>query len=414
MGDQIRGIKLRKEKVAPEGGWGFVCAFGFTLPLACGLGSLQSFGLMFNEFLAQLGATTREVTLINGVFFSALSFSALGASLLFKRFSLRCVGLLGATIYSAGSFMTIFVTSVQMLLVSYGFLQGLGTGIIAAVGYTNFNLYFIKKRLFVMSAAQALKGLLIMFYPILVNFTMNQYGFRGAMAIIAAVNTHAFFGMLAQHPVEWHYKVIEVAEHELKPLMENEANGTEIAVPTQPSAEQELENTAANQIRIESTKTWNMDDCATLVSIAAGADMVSRCALAGLTFFLQPKARYIFLGGSIGLLIVRFGFFRTWLHVPWSLTLAEYLPPERFASGYGLLMFILGNWTFVFGPVAGWIRDVTQSYVAFICSVQLFLLLCVVIWIIEMIWMRTSSKKEHKSFYKLVTLNIEVDYDRTN
>lgn len=101
-------------------------------------------------------------------------------------------------------------------------MLGFGIGLMVPVGYTAFNLYFVKKRVFVMSCTQALKGVLITLHPILVNVTMNTYGFRGAMAIIAAINAHGILGMLVMQPIEWHYKVIKITESELKPCKANE------------------------------------------------------------------------------------------------------------------------------------------------------------------------------------------------
>lgn len=57
-------------------------------------------------------------------------------------------------------------------------------------------------------------------------------------------------------------------------------------------------------------------------------------------------------------------------------------------------MFLQGNFQFVFGPITGWIRDTTQSYVAFVLSIQFFMAVCVVPWIIEIIWIRLQSKKK--------------------
>lgn len=56
-----------------------------------------------------------------------------------------------------------------------------------------------------------------MVYPIVVQFLMDTYGFRGTMAIMAAINAHAIFGMLVMHPIEWHYKYIKVPVDEFKP-----------------------------------------------------------------------------------------------------------------------------------------------------------------------------------------------------
>lgn len=68
-----------------------------------------------------------------------------------------------------------------------------------------------------MSVTQSLIGVGTMIYPIFVQFLMEKYGFRGAVAIIAACNAHAIFAMLCMHPVKWHYKVIRVPIAEEKP-----------------------------------------------------------------------------------------------------------------------------------------------------------------------------------------------------
>lgn len=91
-----------------------------------------------------------------------------------------------------------------------------------AVAYTIFNHYFVTKRIFMMGIAQALKGVGIMSFPIIVQFLMEKYGFRGAMAIIAAINTHSIFAMLLMHPVEWHLEVKKVPVDEAEPCKSNQ------------------------------------------------------------------------------------------------------------------------------------------------------------------------------------------------
>lgn len=84
------------------------------------------------------------------------------------------------------------------------------------VAYTTFNHYFVDKRVLMMSFAQSLIGVGTMVYPVMVQFLMDKYGFRGSMAIIAALNGHAVFGMLVMHPVNWHYKIINIPIDETK------------------------------------------------------------------------------------------------------------------------------------------------------------------------------------------------------
>lgn len=67
----------------------------------------------------------------------------------------------------------------------------------------------------------------------------------------------------------------------------------------------------------------------------------------------------------------------------------------RFAAGYGLFMFFQGNLMFLLGPIVGWIRDKTQSYVLLVYCLQFFMSLCVIPWIIEIVWLRLKARKNN-------------------
>ena len=96
------------------------------------------------------------------------------------------------------------------------------------------------------------------------------------------------------------------------------------------------------------------------------------------------------------------GFLRAWMYVPLPLVFSEYLPKERFCSGYGLFMFLHGNIMFLMGPVVGYIRDVTKSYdVSFYCLSTL-MAGCAIPWIAEIIYFRQKAK-----LVKLFSNNIE-------
>lgn len=91
-------------------------------------------------------------------------------------------------------------------------------GFIIPSSYSTFNEYFVKKRILMMGIAQSIIGIVMMVYPLMVQFLLNTFGFRGALAIIAAINGNAVLGMLLMHPVKWHYKVIQVPiEVEIQP-----------------------------------------------------------------------------------------------------------------------------------------------------------------------------------------------------
>lgn len=79
---------------------------------------------MFNDFITELGGESTAVTLVIGFYSLALSFGGLFAGVMFKKYSVRFVGIIGCTIYSLGSVFTIFVTSINQLIIAFGIMQG--------------------------------------------------------------------------------------------------------------------------------------------------------------------------------------------------------------------------------------------------------------------------------------------------
>lgn len=120
--------KFRVEKLPPdiEWGphWGYLIGIGIALPFACSLGSLSSFGLLFNDFITSCNGSTSSVTIITGVCFCSLSFASLFVSTLSRMLSMRTIGVCGGIVYFLGSLMAVFATSVEHLLIAFGVLQG--------------------------------------------------------------------------------------------------------------------------------------------------------------------------------------------------------------------------------------------------------------------------------------------------
>lgn len=88
--------------------------------------------------------------------------------------------------------------------------SGAGFGFMVPVFFTTFNQYFVNRRVLMMNVAQSLIGVGIMIYPFMVEFLMTTYGFRGAMAIIGALNSHTIWAMIVMHPVKWHFKEVRI------------------------------------------------------------------------------------------------------------------------------------------------------------------------------------------------------------
>lgn len=114
------------------------------------------------------------------------------------------MGLIGAFIYTLASFLAIFVQTTTQLIITNGFLQGLGMGLLIPVSYTSFNSYFTRKKVLYLSLCKASIGMVTMVYPLFIKYTITEYGFRGTLAILCAISAHSIFGAQVMHPVRWH------------------------------------------------------------------------------------------------------------------------------------------------------------------------------------------------------------------
>ncbi|XP_059051226.1 monocarboxylate transporter 9-like [Achroia grisella] len=198
------GDEDKYEFVPPEGGWGYIVCIGLSVIFIAGTAHQPVFGFIYNDFLNELGVGTGAVTVVFGVFQVTLAIAGFSANILLKKLSLRQVGLIGALIYTTASFLAIFVASTTQLVVTNGFLQGLGMGFLIPVSYTSFNSYFTKKKVLYLSLCKASIGLITMAYPLFIKFTLLEFGFRGTLALICAISAHSIFGAMVMHPVQWH------------------------------------------------------------------------------------------------------------------------------------------------------------------------------------------------------------------
>lgn len=80
--------------------------------------------------------------------------------------------------------------------------------------FTAMHAYFEKKRNVVMGLTQALTVVAIMVWPAFTTFLMDRFGFRGTVAIFAALSLNSILAALALQPVEWHMKKRKLSLHE--------------------------------------------------------------------------------------------------------------------------------------------------------------------------------------------------------
>lgn len=63
------------ELIPPEGGWGHLVLCGLIILMVCGIGSVPTLGLIFSDFLIDIGATADTVAVIISFYFISFNFS---------------------------------------------------------------------------------------------------------------------------------------------------------------------------------------------------------------------------------------------------------------------------------------------------------------------------------------------------
>ncbi|XP_050681980.1 monocarboxylate transporter 12-like isoform X2 [Leptidea sinapis] len=176
--------------------WGYVVCFGTVITFIAGIGHVNSFGLIYNDFIIDTNSTAKSLTTAHGLFAIMLAVGGILLNIIAKHISLKSGGLTGAALFITGAFTTILITNANQLPITFGILQGIGFGMMVPVCFSSINFYFVRKRTFAMSLVKAIQGIIVMWYPQLLRVIVSFYGFRGVLIILSGISLHTIPGML--------------------------------------------------------------------------------------------------------------------------------------------------------------------------------------------------------------------------
>ncbi|CAG4977633.1 unnamed protein product [Parnassius apollo] len=217
------GLKNKKYKlVPPDGGWGYMIWIAVILNLVATTSFTGCFGIIFHELFIQLKMGSTHINLLIGITSICFAVSGFMTGPLLKFISMRKAGFIAATFLNLGSFGIIFVNSQLALFLCYGFMQGVGIGILNNISFSSINDYFVKRRLLSFSLIQSVTVVVAFLSPQLVKITLEVYGHRGAYILLAAINMQTFVAVFLMQPVDLHLKKIEmitVEDNEMKLLI---------------------------------------------------------------------------------------------------------------------------------------------------------------------------------------------------
>ncbi|MBR1209679.1 MFS transporter [Bradyrhizobium sp. JYMT SZCCT0180] len=175
-------------------GWAMVGVTFFTALISAG--TVGAPGVFIVPLQKEFGWSAAEISSALSIRFILFGLMAPFAAALLNRYGLRNMSLLSLTIVASALIASLFMTQVWHLMLLWGVVIGLGTGMTALVlGATISARWFVARRGLVVGilTASVATGQLV-FLPLLATLT-EHYGWRNALALICVMLAVAAFAV---------------------------------------------------------------------------------------------------------------------------------------------------------------------------------------------------------------------------
>lgn len=209
-----------------ENPWGLVIiASAFWIQFVT-FGMATSFGVYIVELLRHFDVSLAFISLIGSINVGIFLGAGPLASILMRRMSYRRVCFLGAVLSSCGLIVLPFTMNMVFLLFFYGIVTGIGYCLLYVPSHTMSGLYYDKHRSLATGVATAGSGLGGIVFPNLVQYLIDEYGWRGSLLLVAGINLNAFVfsALLRESPLQKKRKAKEKLTIQLKEIKRNESS----------------------------------------------------------------------------------------------------------------------------------------------------------------------------------------------
>lgn len=187
----------------PDGGYGWVVVFASFMCNMIVDGIAYTFGKFHEPFAehfhASLGTTAWVGSLLSGVYLSAGPI----VSALTNKYGCRNVCIAGSFIGAAAFVLSTFSTTINMLILTYGVLGGIGFGLIYLPAVVCVGYYFETKRSLATGIAVCGSGFGTVFFPTIAEYLLVEYNWQGANLILAGLILNCVVFGAMMRPLEY-------------------------------------------------------------------------------------------------------------------------------------------------------------------------------------------------------------------
>ncbi|CRK90395.1 CLUMA_CG004022, isoform A [Clunio marinus] len=426
----------------PNGGYGWIVVIGGLLINMFNQSILSLFGLIFGGFFNNLNASKVRIALVMNLCSVFLNLTGLITAPLLKIYSPRQIAVCGSLFASVGLMLSSLASELFHIIFTYSFMVGVGLGLITPSIFMAISPFFTTKKARAISMSMAGTGLGQMLLPQIVRVLQAEYGSQMTILILGSMSMHGIVGALLFRSMGHHKMRIKRSNNECdeqSPLLFNASNSSDDEAENSQNENvctkifdriyQLFDFSLLKSSRflflnfglasvytvsidfqlilpffLQETVNLNTNQTAVCMSVLAAFDLISRLTF---PFILEPlkfSSRSTLMMGIVALGIVRsvlaeltdytslliacafFGYFRALTVVNHILAVSEYCSencPAKLPGALGLNMIIKGVAVITIGPIFGWIRDLTSSYILSFHSQNILMSIVLVTWIIE-------------------------------
>lgn len=178
-------VKNENEVKIPDGGWGWVVVLSSFVISMIADGISFSFGLLYIEFLEEFQASKSTTAWIGSLFIAVPLLSGPVMSALVDRYGCRSMTILGGIISTIGFVLASISTSLEMMMVTFGVIAGLGLGLVYVTAVVSIAYWFEKKRNLATGLGACGTGVGTFIYAPMTQYLIEEYGWRGTILLLS-------------------------------------------------------------------------------------------------------------------------------------------------------------------------------------------------------------------------------------
>lgn len=168
---------------APDGGFGWVIVFcGFFTYFFIAL-PWCAFPVLYAEFVFYFGASVQTVGWIVSLYCAVFTIASIMSGTLIARFGTRLIAILGTVTFALGYALCALAPTITYVFVFFGIISGIGIGLCFMPPIVLCQEYFDKRRPIAIGLVTIAYGVGSFYIPRFMRFLIDIYGWRGAMLI---------------------------------------------------------------------------------------------------------------------------------------------------------------------------------------------------------------------------------------